>query len=232
MKRRDADTPRARRLVFAGVAWAGALLVAPVVASLALSPSPAAVRLERGRLPAGVGSSSPSRVDPRLGHIVSVLSGVGAEVRCWSPADWERQTSELARRTHRKPLGPWRAYASGYSRTVDLSPEVCAELRKLADDRGRITSPGSADALAWSLETLAHEAQHVSGLLNEAQAECYGMQSMRAAARLFGRTAAEGRYLTTVYWKHWYAWLGPPYRSSECRNGGRLDLHSSSDAWP
>jgi hypothetical protein len=27
-------------------------------------------------------------------------------------------------------------------------------------------------------------------------------------------------------------WLKPPYSSSECRNGGRLDLHPDRDVWP
>jgi len=90
----------------------------------------------------------------------------------------------------------------------------------------------SPDALAWSVETLAHEAEHASGILSEVQAECYGMQTTPTAALLLGRTMAEGRYLATLYWKRWYAWLKPPYSSSECRNGGALDLHRDSDVWP
>jgi hypothetical protein len=129
-------------------------------------------------------------------------------------------------------LGPWRAYTSRSLRTVNVSPEICAELAKLVRDRAPVWRSGSPDALAWSVQSLAHEAEHASGIVSEVLAECYGLQATPRAARLLGRTHEEGQYLAAVYWKHWYAWLGPSYSSNECRNGGALDLHPGSDVWP
>jgi hypothetical protein len=182
-----------------------------------------------------------SQVDPRLSQVASVLGRLGTLVYCWSESDWQMQVDAWARRLQLEPLGPWRAYTAqmrapsypgpGGPRVINLHPTVCAQLAKITRPyvsvRGR-----EADAFAWSVQTLAHEAKHVAGFSSEVQAECYGMQSMRAAAKLLGRTPAEGRFLAEHYWRRWYRWLDPAYRSAECRNGGRLDLDRTSDLWP
>lgn len=192
--------------------------------------APGSVRVEHGRLPDAVETSSESRIDARLGHVAAVLSRYGVEVWCWSPKDWKERTAEAAR-LGVDGLGPWGAYTAGNPRMIHLSPEVCAELTTLAEERGPLPRD-DFDALAWSLAALAHESQHVAGHVNEAEAECYGAQSIQALARLLGRTAGEGRYLATVYWRHWHVWLRPSYRSPECRNDGRLDRHPQTDVWP
>ena len=213
------------------------MLASTLLATLAFAPrvgvsSADALRFERGRLPADVGRSFESRVDPRVALVVSLFSHSRVEVRCWSPEDWQRRTSALTRRTGLERLGAWRAFTTSDRRAIELSPQVCTGLTMLADEHYAIGSGAWADALAWSLAALAHEAQHASGVWNEARADCYGMQSIPIAARVLGRTAAEGRYLATVYWKHWHVWHGPRYHSRECRNGGRLDLYPGSHVWP
>jgi hypothetical protein len=224
----------ARRLVVAGLAWTGFLV--PLGAFLgfagASAPKPLTrepVDFERGRMPANPSTIPTSRLDPRLGHVAAVLSGLGTEVFCWSPGDWK-----LRQRTRqpRDRLGAWRAYTGGSPRMIHLSPEVCAQLSVIAADLPLLAGEHSPDALAWSVAALGHEAQHVAGIRDEVQAECYGMQSIARAARLLGRTPREGQYLATVYWKHWYVWLTPSYRSRECRNGGRLDLRKADRSWP
>jgi hypothetical protein len=112
---------------------------------------------------------------------------------------------------------------------VHLSPEVCAELAKLAAGApiGR-----EADALAWSVAALAHEAQHVRGLRDEAVTDCYGMQTIEGAALTLSRNVDEGRALAKRYWRRWQPWLDEPWRSDECRNGGALDLNPTRAAWP
>ncbi|MDX6517345.1 MAG: hypothetical protein QOF50_191 [Gaiellaceae bacterium] len=191
------------------------------------------MRGEVGRLPAGIGLSATSGVDPTLSRVASELARRRTQVRCWSQADWKRHVSELARAYPRmSKLGPWRAYTSTTLAEINLSPAVCAELHKIGHRRVSVWRDRSPDALAWSVEALAHEAQHASGILSEVQAECYGMQTAPTAAMLLGRTSAEGEYLARRYWKRWYAWLKPPYFSSECRNGGPLDLRPDRDVWP
>jgi hypothetical protein len=94
-------TQRRRRLSLAGVVWT-VVLASALSGLVAFSPraglsSADALRFERGRLPAGVGTSVESRVDAELALMVSVFSRSRVKVRCWSPADWQRRTSELAR---------------------------------------------------------------------------------------------------------------------------------------
>ena len=178
------------------------------------SSSLASIRVEHGRVPAKVPAGSSSAQDIALfGHVVAVLAGQGVDVRCSS-------------------VGPWRAYTTLVPLpTVTLGPAICSELTRLAHDDLPVWRDESPDALAWSVETLAHELMHVSGIRNEAKAECYGMQTIPAVAVALGRTAKEGRYLATLYWRHWYPWIVRSYRSRQCRNGGRLDLRAS-DVWP
>jgi hypothetical protein len=95
-----------------------------------------------------------------------------------------------------------------------------------------VWSASSPEALAWSVQALAHESVHVSGFLNEAAAECYGMQRIVDLASRLGRTSSEGRYLSELFWKGFYPWDRPTYRSVECRNGGALDLRPQAKIWP
>jgi hypothetical protein len=203
---------RRRRLTAAGAIW---------VLVLWLSLGFASTR-GRGRLPDLPDATPQSRLDSALSEIASELSGVGADVYCWSKADWEDRTS----------LGAWRAYAGGYPRSINLSPEVCGGLTSLFEDHLPVWEAASPDALAWSIAALAHESIHMRGIHDEGVAECHGVQSIRTAAGLLGRTPAEGRYLTQRYWKRFYRWSRPPYRSGECRNGGRLDLRPGTDVFP
>jgi len=151
-------------------------------------------------------------------------------VQCWSATDWKKQTVD-SRDPALKTLGAWRAYTLPAAYSIQLSPQVCAELRALASG-APIRAGAASDAAAWSVAAPAHEAQHVSGVLNEVRADCYGMQNIAKAAVLLGRTTLEGRYLATVYAKHWYPWHQQRYRSPDCRNHGTLDLHPRLDTWP
>jgi hypothetical protein len=207
---------RRRRLAIAGILWTLVVLwiLGAVVPRPRASSSLASIRVEHGRVPAEVPARSSAQDIALLGHVVAVLARLGADVRCSSGS-------------------PWRAYTTfAPLPTVTLGRGICSELTRLAHDDRPVWRDESPDALAWSVETLAHESMHVSGIRNEPTAECYGMQTIRAAAVGLGRTAYEGRYLATLYWRHWYPWIAPSYRSRECRNGGRLDLRFASDVWP
>jgi hypothetical protein len=115
---------------------------------------------------------------------------------------------------------------------VMLGPNVCTELERLRGRERSISRYGDRRAAAWSVETLAHESVHVDGIANEAKAECYGMQRAARAAVWLGLTAEEGRSLARLYWRDWYSRDTALYRSTECRDGGGLDLHRRSHLWP
>jgi hypothetical protein len=225
----DPSKRRTRRRTLYGLAGAAILLYGGAV----LVNVPRAAR-GMPSLPDLSALPSASRSDALLGRVVSALAQRSALVQCWSHADWRTRVAEFARHWPRQPrLGPWAAYTSYRPvLAVNVSPEVCIELTRLARAPGPVRLAGSPVALAKSLEVIAHESAHVAGFLNEAAAECYGMQSIRNAAVELGRTARDGHYLAELYWKRWYRWNRPEYRSSECRNGGALDLRPQSADWP
>jgi hypothetical protein len=114
---------------------------------------------------------------------------------------------------------------------INFHPNICTQLTKLSKRYVSVRNHES-DAFAWSVGALAHEAVHMTGNSNEAEAECYGMQTIRAAAEKLGRSSADGRYLAARYWKRLYRQADSAYGSAECRNDGHLDLHPETDVWP
>ena len=111
-----------------------------------------------------------------------------------------------------------------------LTPERCLDLYRLAFE-GEVTSSQTARAIA----VLAHEAWHLHGVRDEGTTECYALQSgvelgqrlglgEGTARRLMAQQLTENRLrgLQTVEYR----------LSSECRDGGRLDLDSADSAFP
>jgi hypothetical protein len=186
------------------------------------------------RLPVIAGPSDESRIEPRLSRVVSSLADRRAEVRCWSEGDWHRLAAQRKSWIRRqRPLRRWSAWVSKDHRRVHLSPALCASLARVTYQRIPLESDRWPHALAFSVAVLAHEAQHISGISNEALAECYGMQSITNAAQLLGRSEEEGRHLASLYWEdEYHEHANPAYMSEECRDGGSLDLRPQIDVWP
>jgi hypothetical protein len=171
-----------------------------------------------------------SRIDPLYSRVATSVAKAEVEVRCWSRRDWPRLLREE------------RAYAdrdfpvdilglTGYgSRRVNLSPVVCRELDRFAYENWRPRNEAML-LLAYSVVTLAHEVQHRRGVLDEATADCYGMQRAAEVARGLGAGAAYGRELARAYWED-YENLDDAYQSRQCRPGGRLDLAKADPRWP
>jgi hypothetical protein len=213
---------RIRRLALGGLC----ALVLPYGAANLVAP--------HGRLPDLSGTEYASRTDPELGRVVTKLAGRDAEVYCWSHEDWKDRAAELSRRwPDMDRLGAWRGYTWLWPvPSVHFSAEICIELLRIRYDPEPVWEDSSPDGLAWSVSGLAHESVHVSGVMSEAKADCYGMQRIRTAAVELGRSEKEGQYLAERYWKRFYRWSKPPYHSRECRNGGALDLRPGTDVWP
>jgi hypothetical protein len=186
---------------------------------------------DSGKLPVISGPSGKSRIEPRYSHVVSSVAGVGTEVRCWSVADWRKRQREWGN-WRGQELGLWGAYATSGRFRVHLSPAICATLARFAYDRVPVREDPWPKELAWSVGALAHEAQHVRGVLDEGQAECFGVQSITKTAEALGRSKEEGRYLARLYWTSTYLTRDSRYRPEQCQDGGRLDLHPDAHAWP
>jgi len=103
-------------------------------------------------------------------------------------------------------------------------PRTCVE-----SDCARVAS------MAMALAVVAHESYHLLGYSNEAQVECYGMQSIWFVANKLGASIDESQALASVYATRMYPQRRtqtPQYWSAECRDGGKLDLRKSLARWP
>jgi hypothetical protein len=111
-----------------------------------------------------------------------------------------------------------------------LTPEICLDLYRLAFD-DELTGSRTGRAIA----VLAHESWHLRGEANESTVECYALQSGVALGRRLGLGEDDARRLMRQQLVE-NALRGAgtlEYRlTSECRNGGDLDLDPTSDRFP
>jgi hypothetical protein len=178
-----------------------------------------------GPLPTVSGQSDRSRIQPFLGRVAAARTEHAVEVRCWSNRDWVRLSEEVVAHLDLPPETHLAGYVLDTGR-VNLPSETCNRL--LAVRRARIALEQQASAI----KTYAHELEHADGIENEATAECYAYQSVEEVARALGSSPARGRRLAAVAWKEIYPSMPAAFRSSECRDGGSLDLRPLSRAWP
>jgi hypothetical protein len=127
------------------------------------------------------------------------------------------------------------------SDTTDLKRPICAALARFPHD---VTSAGYAcvytnadcpqniweDVLA--VHTLAHETWHLHGIMNEAQTECYALQTTARAAELFGASPAAAQATANYAYVRFYPNLPDEYRQAPCGNSGPLDLRPTDPTWP
>jgi len=112
--------------------------------------------------------------------------------------------------------------AGGVPDTVArVTGKVCAQLRSWRYLRhpGETTTPEQV----WAINTVVHEAEHLSGIANEAVAECAAIQDIPQAVVAMGGTETEGRAVAAAFYRAWYPIMPDAYRSSECVAGGNLD---------
>lgn len=82
-----------------------------------------------------------------------------------------------------------------------------------------------------AVHILSHEARHMAGTKDEAQAECEAMQRDAWAARLLGATDEQAHRLARAYWLVVYPTMNDAYSSPECRPGGVLDERLQLAPW-
>lgn len=172
--------------------------------------------------------------EQRLRAVASVIAGRPIEVRC--PGIFGRIFSwDIVE-------GSVRFDASGApSDETRLRALTCAELDALAEGRraGAVACleagagcGSEADDVALAVNVLAHEAWHLSGVIDEAIAECRSVQSIAWTAARLGTSPAQGHALARRYLETWYPRLPARYRSGDCADGRRLDLRPDDPDWP
>jgi hypothetical protein len=123
-----------------------------------------------------------------------------------------------------------------------MRPAECTYLAWFRQAPARWDPRGCASAdcarvasIVMSLAVVAHESYHILGYRNEAQVECYGMQSIWFVANKLGGSIAESQALATYYANRMYParqYNTPRYWSAECRDGGKYDLRRTLARWP
>ena len=155
--------------------------------------------------------------------------------RLWSP--WEEVDTDL----HRAYSGPhagvgahyaWsgnRKAGAGTMEITDLDEETCSELERFAEGK---TGVGEDVRVARAMHVLAHESSHLAGIRDEAAADCYGLQRTAFVAEGLGADPARAERLARIALAERAVTAPADYRSSECHDGGALDLDPASSVWP
>jgi len=146
-------------------------------------------------------------------------------VRCWNDQDWKRLNREVALFDDRASQDPWAVFTNSPLRVINVGPKVCASLRHDHLSLGVRSLHGDP------LVVLAVAAELLAGL-NGAQAECHGMQIARQFGSDLGLTAAASARAVRDYFANVYPAQPQAVRSTECRDGGALDIHPRSPVWP
>ena len=110
---------------------------------------------------------------------------------------------------------------------TDIKRDACNWLKEYEKGDKKTTLDG-----ALAVHVLAHEAMHLRGWTSESVAECYGLQYTAQVARDLGATSRQAQSLAEFYWRVVYPEMPDEYRTEECVDGGRLDLHKDSTIWP
>jgi hypothetical protein len=90
-------------------------------------------------------------------------------------------------------------------------------------------------SIAMALAVVSHESYHLLGYSNEAQVECYGMQSIWFVASKLGASVVEAQALASLYATRMYPLRRtqtPQYWSAQCRDSGTFDLRRNLARWP
>ena len=139
----------------------------------------------------------------------------------------------------RTPAGSTSTSTAAPSDKANLSASTCSSLERIW--RGKQGSfacvliggcdRATLDAVG-GVVTLAHESWHLRGIVSEARAQCYAVQTAEIVARRLGVPTRDARAIAVrVAVDDWRAPEGE-YHSVQCRPGGAYDLRPDTAAWP
>ena len=175
-----------------------------------------------------------SALENHLGQVATELGHRHVHVHCQSFAGNLVDVSAEA--------GSVRFDASGIpSDTTDLKRPICAALARFPHDvhsaeYGCVLRNADCSQKIWedvlAVHTLAHEVWHLHGIGNEAQTECYALQTTATAAELFGADPVAAQATADYAYARFYPNEPDEYRQAPCGNGGPLDLRPTDPRWP
>ena len=122
---------------------------------------------------------------------------------------------------------------------TSLAASTCSSLERVW--RGKQRSfrcllSGGCDkrtlAAVSGIVTLAHESWHLRGIVNEAQTQCYAVQTTEVVARHLGLGPGDARAIAVRVAVDDHRAPESEYHSSERRPGGLYDLRPDTSAWP
>ena len=184
-----------------------------------------------GRLIEGHRRAAETTYEADLSRISKGISGRRASVHCWADEDWTPLSEQygLLRGDEFWLAG----LADPVKHRIDLAPIVCTPLRRLF--RGRYSPRLNFESfeLSQALVVLAHEAEHLRVPdAEEDEVECYALQRVRNLVRDTGRSRWYQDEMAGLAWDVGYPNQLEDYRTERCYDGGPLDLHQDSSAWP
>ncbi len=112
-----------------------------------------------------------------------------------------------------------------------LSYDTCRGLAAYLGMSSRERDSAPEDVLV-AVHVLAHETGHLTGLVSEAEAECWAVQHDARTAVLLGATPAQGQALAVRYWREVYPRMPEAYRTDQCAENARLDRSKNDGVWP
>jgi hypothetical protein len=186
-------------------------------------------------------------------RIASLIARSDVSIECLDPRRWQAlgahhgfdPTLTWAMTPMRWNAAADRASPNDISR---LSPRTCSlvdAFRRAPTELGsrlcrhgtKLRRPVLGECDDWAAKLLAvhvlgHESIHLAGVVDEATADCLGMQLDAYVAERLGATRAFARSLAREYWTYYYPSQEPSYRSPSCRDGRALDLFPDLQGWP
>lgn len=186
-----------------------------------------------------------ARPFPRISVGLCVAIAIGCAIPLWSHARLESRLENAAGEIAGTPV---RVHCQTFGQAfVDVGAEL-GWVRWGADgvpERSTlIKRQPCADLSAWlgsskqrpsfdqvvAVHVLTHEAMHMSGIKNEARAECAAMQRDAAMAVALGASLAQGTELARRYWLEAYPHMPSEYVGG-CGAGGEYDEGLPNPPW-
>ncbi len=122
---------------------------------------------------------------------------------------------------------------------TSLSASTCKSLERVWRHKQRsfacVLGGGCDEATLRAVHgivTLAHEAWHLRGVLDEAQTQCYAVQTTEKVARSLGVSPVEAHMVALRVAADDAAASPGEYHSLQCRPGGAFDLNPATPHWP